>query len=217
MLQSLAKLGYPGFSITDCGEVWSEDRECWLSPCFDQRGYLLVTLNNFGTKRVHRLVAEAFIPNLENKPQVNHKNGIKTDNRVENLEWVTNLENAIHAKQYGLMPHNLFTDYDVELICEQLEEGKSCTEIARKYNFSHDAIFQIKRGENWKHISSKYNFCAPQKYNKKLSESSVRLICIDIVNKIPISIIANKFNTSKDVIQKIRSGKNWKSISKDYF
>ena len=69
-----------------------------LSPSPTRAGYLLVRLTaKNDPKPVHRYVAEAFIPNLKNKPTVNHKNGIKTDNRVENLEWATYSENIIHS------------------------------------------------------------------------------------------------------------------------
>lgn len=78
-----------------------------LKPATDKDGYLRITLTNNGKRKsyhVHRLVARTFLDNYDNKLQVNHKNGIKNDNRVENLEMVTLQQNIKHSIETGLKP-----------------------------------------------------------------------------------------------------------------
>ena len=87
--------------VTPDGKVLSfaKGKPNWRSPVKDKDGYLCIGININGkdtTRKIHRLVAEAFIPNPENKPEVNHKNGVKSDNRIGNLEWVTAKENSTH-------------------------------------------------------------------------------------------------------------------------
>lgn len=101
---------YPNYSITEDGKVWSHKNNIWLKSSFIGRGYKsLILCNEFGRKQflVHRLVGLTYLNNSENKAQINHINGIKTDNRLINLEWATNSENNLHAFKLGLKKSNI--------------------------------------------------------------------------------------------------------------
>ena len=124
-----------------------------LSQRPDKDGYMMV--GNF--KKVHRLVAEKFIPNPENKPCVNHINGDKTDNRVENLEWVTRSENMQHAYDNGLMndrngennPASKLSRKDIQTIFYLKGLGWRQVDIAKEVNTTQSRISDILNKKAW--------------------------------------------------------------------
>lgn len=128
----------------------------------------------------HRLVAEAFIPKIQGKDQVNHIHvdniRDKYDNSVDNLEWVTAQENATHAKNNGLTPkgkrHYMYkyTDKQVRKICKLLEKNKlTMHEIAKKCDVKYEFVTLVRNGKIRTEISSEYDL---SKYN--IIESKVK-------------------------------------------
>jgi hypothetical protein len=128
-------------------------------------GYLAVGVRGeFGkriTCQVHRAVAMAFIPNPLNKPTVNHKNGIKSDNRVENLEWATRSENSVHALKTGLkIPQKGSQMSESKLVESQivfmrnlyLDAAVTYVELAKIFSVKKPTIGDVIRRTSWKHV-----------------------------------------------------------------
>lgn len=125
----------------------------------DGYSYTVFSVNSIRkTIKPHRIVAEVFLKNPFNKPCVNHKNGIKHDNRIENLEWVTYSENTIHAVSIGLKKGKKngtshlckLTKKQVNKIKNMYSKGNiSQFAISKQFNISQSQVSRICRGVNW--------------------------------------------------------------------
>lgn len=96
-------VGYEGlYGITSCGKVWSYKSQRFLTPCDAGYGYMVVCLRKDGkqtNKRLHRLVAEAYLPNPNGLTDINHKDENKTHNYLNNLEWLNHKENCNYGSR----------------------------------------------------------------------------------------------------------------------
>ncbi|MDH1299714.1 NUMOD4 domain-containing protein [Achromobacter sp. GD03932] len=164
--------GYEGlYSVSADGRVWSEPREMphaysraiqvggkWLAPGWNRTGYRTVQLFRscrYETKVIHRLVALAWIPKQEGDGNwVNHKNGIKHDNHVDNLEWSTPSQNNAHAYRTGLRvaPKRRFTDEQARAIRERIANGEQQRAIAREFGVVDSAISQLRNRKTYTHV-----------------------------------------------------------------
>jgi hypothetical protein len=168
------------YTVTKNGnqKLWLENI---LNPITVTKGYKAVRLYDFDHKgktlKLHRLVAKTFIQNSNNYPQINHINGIKSDNRVDNLEWCVNSYNMDHAMEsnlisYGFEKHN--SNFDKELfdtIQPLLDCGLTCKQLS--------SIFGITKGNmsdiltNRYYTKENYNFKVINRFNKSFKTTAI--------------------------------------------
>jgi hypothetical protein len=135
---------YPNYFVTEEGLIFSSKTNKFLKFSYDQQGYQRVCLyvGNCKNKtiKVHRLVAETFIENVENKKDVNHIDGNKTNNNISNLEWCTRSENIKHAFKNGL---KIVTQNQIDGVKKRFSKQVIDKSNGKIYNSVKDASIDL--------------------------------------------------------------------------
>ena len=190
------------------GSIYRTDKEKFLTPWKNNGGYLNIHICYNGIeirKSVHQLVAETFIENPENKPQINHIDGNKENNNVENLEWVTQNENMKHAhdtrlatsKQADECHFSKYTRKQVTRACKEIErDNLSMKEISKLTGIPLKTLYEIRSGKIWNSISKNFKF--PK---RKYKEPDSKMIGIS-------------HKTEKKIKKMIKEGYKYREIAK---
>jgi len=219
-------LSHPEYEVSRCGVIRRKSTGTILSQ-HNKRGYMGVGFKINGKRslhRVHRLIAEVYIPNPLNKPHINHINGIKNDNRIENLEWCTAKENIHHAIRTGLFSKPpkgesnksaKLTDAVVLKIRSMMANGMSDKDIAATFSVSISSICNIGKGDSWSHVPCEDG----TPYIPRVRQVHVRLSEVDVIEIRRLiasgqmkSRIARKFGVHVSTVNNIHSNKSWKHI-----
>lgn len=214
-----------GFHISTFGRLKGLKKKHINKAYITEGGYLRTTITHEKVTNsfyLHILVANAFIPKPENLTeielldiQVNHKKGIKTDNRVWELEWNTRSQNMLHAFKFGLN-HSGENHFRSKLFNKQVLEifhsKEKRKELAKKYSVGVATIKNIKLGILWSEVTGKY-------YQKSENRTRGNLSNIDVLAIFTSTekpgVLVKRYNISNVSIHKIRVGKAFSEITKN--
>jgi NUMOD4 motif/HNH endonuclease len=220
--------GYEGrYKVSDMGRLKSylkDENGYILKHGFNKWGYCIHQIKDhaghFKGCMIHRLVANAFILNPLNYPEINHKNGIKTDNRVENLEWCTPSQNKIHSyrvlhpdiQKGDKNPNSKLKSDEVLKIYEMALSGKyENVYIANMFKISITTVRDIRMGYRWSHLTHQEQI--PRTY---LNEKQATAIYIESkTTSKSYSEIAKKYNVSKGRVGSIARGVSYTQYTKN--
>lgn len=210
------------YDVSTHGRVKNTRSGYILNPFLDSDGYPCITLYGV-TAKVHRMVAKTFIPNPDNLPTVNHKDGTKTNNFVINLEWASVADNNAHAGFMGLMPrgvecHTAILDEEMVIAIKKLfvEYKLGDRDIGRIFGVSEGTVHNIRIGVAWKHVASDlvFNDKGPNgrgEFAKKLSGADIPIIRKMAADGLNNQTIGRKFNVAPATIRGILLGNTWKN------
>lgn len=214
------------------GNIFRERRGCLqtIKSRVDTSTYKRVMLyTNEGkakTYLVHRLVAITYLDNPDNLPCVNHIDGNKLNNKVENLEWCSHSYNMKHAFSLGLKsnlgecnPRSQIREEDVISCYKMLLDGARVCDIHKKFGYTKDTINKIKNKITWKHLLQDFPDIPSKPKSEKLSEQTVRWVCSKLEQGSSVPGIvreATNVGLKEDTVYDIKRRRCYTHISSEY-
>jgi len=213
--------GYEGrYSVTREGKVYSHLSNKFMSVHLDKDGYERTGLTNSDqvqtTEQVHRLVAVAFVDGEDNLI-VNHKDGVKTNNHCNNLEWCTYKYNRGHALATGLVSkYRVYGEDLAHKVISYTMDGWTKKEISEALGQDLNSVHNIMFSPSYKFIRDEYQWENRPNKTNRMSTDKIMGICKELENGMQNKDLMNKFNINSSTLYYIKSRKYHTRISQNY-
>lgn len=223
-MKNLSIVGYENYAACTDGQIINLRTGNFVKPMLSPQGYMHVSLSQNGRKKrfpVHRLVAFAFLDNPEEKPNVNHIDGDKTNNRLSNLEWATQSENCLHAIRTGLRKkfkneYREHSDETVHSICKMIVQNFRTRDICEALDVPPHLVCNIRKGYQYKDITCQYDFSEILPVRKRICYAKIVQVCELLAQGYRGLIINQMTGVSGPTISRIKNRRDYAFISQNY-